>query len=176
MHEPALQRRGRNAAEVAMRVEDRQQRKSDARGVRGPDDAPGELGGIGVRLAARIVMHVMEFGDRCIARLRHLDIGLRGDRFERVGIEPVDCSVHRLAPRPERVVAIRRRDASAAGDRTLERMRMQIRHRRNDRARQPFIGGGLRPMLDAVDPAGLVDDDCDIRGPSFGEQGGGRVQ
>ena len=53
-------------------------------------------------------MHVVEFGDCRVSRLQHLDIGLRGDRLERVGIDAVEECVHRLPPRPE-AVAVRAR-------------------------------------------------------------------
>ena len=43
VHETPLQRRRRGAAEVAVGVEDRQQREPDLRGFRGADDAPCEL-------------------------------------------------------------------------------------------------------------------------------------
>ena len=47
-------------------------------------------------LPGGIVVHVVELGDRRVARLRHLDVGLRGDRLERVGVDAVEERVHRL--------------------------------------------------------------------------------
>ena len=46
--------------------------------------------------ASRIVMHVVEFGDRRVARLQHLDIRLRRDRLEGVGVDAVEQRIHRL--------------------------------------------------------------------------------
>ncbi len=176
VHEATLQRRDRLPAEVAVRIEHGQQRHREARGFRRADDAPCELRGIRVRPAVQIVMHVMEFGDRRVARLRHLDVGLRGDRLERVGVDAIDRRVHRLAPRPERVLVLRRRRAGATGDRALECMRMQVRHRRDDRPLQALARGIAGAALDALDAAGVVDDERDIRGPPVVEQRGRRQQ
>ena len=41
----------------------------------------------------------MKFGDRRVARLQHLDVRLRGDRLERVGIDAIEKCVHRLRAR-----------------------------------------------------------------------------
>ena len=48
-------------------------------------------------------MEVMKFGDRAVARLQHLDIGLRGDRFDVVGGRREREAVHGFAPGPEAV-------------------------------------------------------------------------
>ena len=142
VHEPPLARGGRRAAESGVRVEDRQQRERDAGRRGGGDDPARELRRIGVGLALRIVMHVVEFGDRRVAGLQHLDIRLRGDRLERVGVDPVEKRVHRLPPRPE-AVAVRARAPGAPGDRALERVRMQVRHSRQQRAGHAFRAVGL---------------------------------
>ena len=133
VHEAALRRGGRRSPESAVRVEHRQQRQRDA-GVRcRGDHAPRELRGIRVRAARGIVMHVVKFGDRRIARLQHLDVRLRGDRLERVGVDAVEKRVHRLPPRPE-TVAVGAGPAGAPGERALERVRVQVRHAGNERS------------------------------------------
>ena len=52
-------------------------------------------------------MDVVEFRDRRVAGLGHLDVRLRRDRLEGVGVDAIQERVHRLPPRPEAVVARR---------------------------------------------------------------------
>ena len=133
MHEPPLPRRRRRTAKVGMGVEHRQQREPDSGRAGGGGDAARELRRIGVWLSLRIVMHVVEFGDCGVARLQHLQIGLRGDRLERVGVDTVEECIHRLPPRPE-AVAVRARAPGASRDRALEGVRMEVGHPRHERA------------------------------------------
>ena len=71
VHEAPLSRRRRRAAESGVRVEHRQQRERDARSrcaaatMRSASSAGSAYG-----LPARIVMHVVEFGDARVARLQ----------------------------------------------------------------------------------------------------------
>ena len=132
-HEAALCRGGRRSTESAVRVEHRQQRQGDA-GVRcRGDHAPRELRRIRVRAAGGIAMHIVKLGDRRVARLQHLDVRLRGDRREGVGVDAVEKRVHRLPPRPE-TVALGTGAAGAPRQRALERVRVQIRHAGNERS------------------------------------------
>jgi hypothetical protein len=77
-------------------------------------------------------MDIVEFGDTRVARLQHLDVRLRCDGSERVGIDAIEERVHRRAPRPERI-AVGAALSGATRDRALERMRVQVRHPRHQR-------------------------------------------
>ena len=104
--EPPLLRPRRRAAEIRVRVEDRQQRQADA-GRRAPRRrcASAISADRGVGRAVRRVVQIVEFADAGEARLQHLDIGLRGDRLDLVGRHRQREAVHRLAPGPETVGA-----------------------------------------------------------------------
>src|SRR3546814_2234403 len=54
--------------------------------------------------ARRIVVEIMKFADARETRLEHFGIGLRGDRRDILGCQPVEETVHDLAPAPEIVV------------------------------------------------------------------------
>ncbi len=88
MQEAALIGHRGLVAEAGRLVQHRQQRDADAGGLRGAQQAQRHLGRVGVRLAVRVVMHVMEFANAGVARAQHLDIELRGDGFQRIGREP----------------------------------------------------------------------------------------
>jgi len=96
---------GCRAAEAAVRVEHRQQRKSDAAVGGGRGDAPGELAAGGERGAAAIVVQVVELADVGEAALEHLRVAQRGQRLEFIGTDALDETVHELAPAPEAVGA-----------------------------------------------------------------------
>ena len=101
MHEAPLPGGGGRAAESCMRIERREQREAQSGDLCGGHDAPCELRRIVIGLARGVMMHVMEFGDARVPCLRHLDVGLRGDRLERLGIDAIEEGVQRLAPGPE---------------------------------------------------------------------------
>ena len=119
--------------------------------LRRGDDAPRQLGGIRVRLAGRIVMDVVELADRRVARLRHLDVRLRGDRLERVGVDAIEERVHRLPPGPEAVVASRR------PARCAPRARAGTRASAGS-ASPARAGPRARPRRRAAVPAATLDD------------------
>ncbi len=133
------------------------------------DDPARELGRIGVRLSLGIVMNVMEFGHARVARLQHLDVCLRCDCRERVGIDAVEERVHRGAPRPERV-AVGACAARATGDRALERVRVQIRHARNQRSVDALGSLGRCAGLHGNDHAARIDVDPHVASPSVRRQ------
>ena len=101
------------------------------------DDAPRELRRIGVRLARRRRGARSGIRRRVrVARLRHLDVRLRGDRLEARRRRCGRGSVHRLRATSRTCRRDRARPAGAARERALERMRMHVRHRRHQRARE----------------------------------------
>jgi hypothetical protein len=78
----------------------------------GRDDPLGEHRRIRVPLAVPVAMQVVEFRDRRVAVLEHLDVELLRDRLDILGLEPIDERVHGFAPRPEIV----RRMPAALGE------------------------------------------------------------
>lgn len=167
--ESALPFIGRLTAEAGMAVEHRQQRQADAGGNRGLADAQGKFGRVGVGRAVGVVMNVMEFGDRGVAGLEHLDVQLPGDDAELIGTDFTDESVHQVAPGPETVVGVAGHFRQP-GHRPLESMGVQVWHAWQQRTRQPFgavcVGTGLDMDQDAVG----VDLKTYIIGPSIRQQ------
>ena len=102
--EAALARGRLPAAKAAVRVKHRQQRKSNPRVRGGRHDSSGELCGIGERDAASVLVEVMEFPDMGKARLEHLGVGERSDRFQLIRVHALHELVHELAPGPEAVI------------------------------------------------------------------------
>src|ERR1039458_4398421 len=91
------------AAEVAAKIERRQQCERDARGVcRGVDRLPQSVRSR-IGAAVGVTMQVMKFSDRCVSGLEHLDEQLRRDQLEILGLDAVRERVHRIAPGPETV-------------------------------------------------------------------------
>src|SRR3954465_217452 len=74
-----------------------------------------------------VVMHVMKFGNRCVASLQHLDIEEPGNCRHLIRRKTRDKFVHELTPAPE-VVVRRTAHLSKSGHCPLERMRMQVCH------------------------------------------------
>jgi hypothetical protein len=102
-HETALAGVRRQAAEVRMRVEDRQQGQCDAGFLRGPRDAARHLGNVGIGLPVEVVVKVMELADTSESRLQHLDVGLGSDRRDILRPHREREPIHDLAPRPKAV-------------------------------------------------------------------------
>src|SRR5689334_15946200 len=73
IREARLLRTDRLAAEIAVGIEDRQQRERDTTRRRSGNDALAHFREIRVRRALHIVMHVVKFADAREARLEHLD-------------------------------------------------------------------------------------------------------
>src|ERR1039457_5124935 len=90
-------------AEVAAKIERRQQCERDARGVcRGVDRLPQSVRSR-IGAAVRVTMQVMKLSDRCVSGLEHLDEQLGRDQLEILGLDAVRQRVHRIAPGPETV-------------------------------------------------------------------------
>ena len=126
-NETPLLRLRRRACEAGMGVQYREQRQPNAGRVAGGANPRGHLGRIGIGRSVQVMVQVVELADAGEARLQHLDIGLRGDRFGVVGRHRKGETVHRFPPAPEAV------DAGAAGlgeagHATLKRVRMEVRH------------------------------------------------
>ena len=170
MHEaPLAGRRGR-AAKSRMRVKHGEQRETQSRRFCGGHDAPCKLRGIAIGFARGVMMDVVEFGDGRVTGLGHFDVRLCRDRLERLGVDVVEKAVHRLAPRPETVFIPGRRLPRAPGKGALECMRMQIGHRRHDRARECLAIVGARVRFDGDDVAVVIDVDGHTVSPTLGQQ------
>ena len=170
VHEAPLGRAGRAAAEASVRVEHRQQCERDAGRARGIRDALRELGRIGVGIARRIVVHVVELRHRAVACLDHLHVHLRGDRLDGIGIETIEKGIHGPTPRPERIVAIGRWLPRATAQGALEGMRVDIGHGRNERSRNMLAGAIDDAGRDTRYRATAIDVHRDIARPSRGQQ------
>ena len=155
--EAALALRQRAPVEAAGHVQGRQQRHADAAFARGLDQRQRHRRRVGIRLAVGLVMQVMELAHLRVAGLEHLHVQLRGDRAQLVRPDAAGKRVHRLAPGPEAVFLRRsgrirvgrgRAPFGQARHRTLERMRMQVRHGRQHVAAE---------QIRAVAPAARLD-------------------
>ena len=141
--EAALAGMWRRAAKGTVRVETRQQRKSDTGDLGGARNSRRHLGGIGVGRAIAVVMEIVEFPDARKTLLEHLDIEQRCDGFGVFGRHIKRETIHRLAPGPERVRGI------AAGfgkprHAALERVTMQARYSRDGQLVAFVVGFGSR--------------------------------
>ena len=81
VNEALLPRIRWRTAKSRMGIKHRQHRESDAGSHGRGNNALSHLGGIGIRIAALVVMQVMKFSDAGIARLQHFDVQLRRDDF-----------------------------------------------------------------------------------------------
>jgi hypothetical protein len=97
----ALLDRAERLGDPAVQVARVEQGDADARLVGGGDQRPADLVGVGVRLAARAVVQVMELAHRGHAGQRHLAEGRPREPVIALGIEALGECVHLLAPGPE---------------------------------------------------------------------------
>nr|WP_326806883.1 hypothetical protein [Burkholderia pseudomallei] len=140
----------RALAEAAVLIRDGQHRDADARVPRRADHARGQLRGPRIARAVRRVMNVMEFAHRRVAAFQHLDIEPARDRGERVGRDLQREAVHQVAPAPERVGRVR----AIFGEprhRALKRVRVQVRHARQQRPVRARDARGRRRIRAHVD-------------------------
>ena len=150
---------GRRFADATVCVEDGQQGQADAGLVGRGDDPLRHLGHVGVGMAFRVVMQIVELADAGVARLQHLQIGLRGDGLELVGVEHASKRVHAAAPGPEVVGAgggMRTNELGAAGQRPLMGVRMQVDHARQHvtiEALEPAPVLGCSASTEAIMPS-----------------------
>src|SRR3546814_2066859 len=77
---------------------------AEALALGGGDHPFKQLGAVRIGVAVAIVVQIVEFANRGVARFQHLDIELRGDRPDLVQRQAVDETVHHLAPGPVAVV------------------------------------------------------------------------
>ena len=137
--EPALAGMRRGAAKGAVRIETRQQRKSDTGGFGGSHNSRRHLGRIGIERAVVVVMQIVEFPDARKSLFEHFDIEQRCDGFRVFGSHLQRETIHRLAPCPERVRGVAAHFGEA-GHAALERVTMQARYSRNGQS-VAFIAG-----------------------------------
>ena len=145
-HEAALSLGRRRAAELRTAIQHGQQRQADAGALRRGHDAMREFRRIGIARTVRRVVQVVELGDRGVAVQQALHVELRRDRLDVIGGQDREEAVHHLAPAPE-IVALGSRAFGQARHRTLEGVRVEVRHAWDDEARQAFgVFGGLREL------------------------------
>jgi hypothetical protein len=160
----------RLAAELTVRIENRQQCQRDARLLRGRHYTRRHLREVRVGLAARIVVQVVELADAREAALEHLHVRLSRERFGIIRCDVPDEAIHQLAPGPE---AVRAGPPMLGQSRhaALKRVAMDVRHARQSytcalvpglRCRSCFHSGN-RPVRDR---------DAHIGGPSLRQQRG----
>ena len=169
-----LARAGGGGAEIAMGIEDRQQREADAGGSGGGGDAFGEFGGIGVRRAVRGVMEIVELADRGEPGFRHFGKGERGERLDLVRVQRQHEAIHRLAPRPE-VVVRRSRGFGKPCHAALKGVAVDIGEAGDSGAVARVAGRGRNPGLDGREAAAL-DAGTHALCPSGGQKGFGEPE
>ena len=148
-----------------MGVEDRQQRQRNAGRGGGRRDPLGHLGDVGVGLSVAVVVQIVELANAAEAGFQHLDIELGGDRLDLFGRHRQREAVHHLAPAPE-TVGRRPARLGEPGHAALERVAVQVGHRRNDD--RVALVTRLRAAIPASTPmmSALVDRDADVATPS----------
>ena len=125
------------APEAAGLVQHGQQRQADAGTYSRLDQTTRQRRIVGVGQAIAVMVHVMEFADRRVARLEHLDVERSGDVAQLIRRQHAGESVHQLAPAPEAVVFSARVKATEfrqPGKCALEGVRVQVGHARQQRA------------------------------------------
>jgi hypothetical protein len=135
-----LCRERRCAAEIRVRIKDRQQRQANARRGRCSANPLGHLPRVGVGSSGGIVIQIVKFADARIAGFQQFDVELRRDGLLFVGPDPLEEAIHFRAPRPEVV----RGGSSAFGEsrkRPLKGMRMDVWHAGDER---PLYALGVR--------------------------------
>ena len=162
---------GRRPAEAARQVKDRQVGEADPGLLAGGQNRLRELGRIGVGAAVGPVVQVVEFADRSVARLQHLDVELGGDRGQLVGADPLEEAVHDRPPGPERGF-VRPLALGEAGHGALKGVAVHVRHARQDDAREPFRARRAGAGLDRGEVAAPIDLEPDAGGEALRQQGG----
>ena len=117
---------------------------------------------VGIGRAVRLVVQVVELGDRGVAGLQHLDVELRGDGLDLVGRRA--CRRSRTSPRARSRSCPRRVGRARFGQarhRALEGVAVQVRHAGNGRRRRaawrrscaaaPGVTATMSPAADDLD-------------------------
>ena len=170
--EAALGLGRRGAAEVAMRVEHRQQGEADAARRRRRGDAHRHLRSVGIGAPVRRVVEVVELADAREAGLQHLDVEQGRDRLHLVGRHGVGEAVHGVAPAPE-AVGPAAAPLGEAGHAALERVAVQVRQARQQDGDALVVRRRRDAALDRSD-AGSRDVHPHVLGPPVrGERHGG---
>ncbi len=165
----------RRAAGVTVCVQRGKQTDRDPRVARRLDERTCHCGTIIVPIAARIAMQVMKLGNRGVACGKHRAVDVTRNREQGVGIERFGECVHRLAPGPEIVFAVRA-PFGAPGHRALEGVRVEVRHAGDERAVEPLGAERIDPGLNRDDRAVGCDVDGDVGRNPLGEQRFGREE
>ncbi|MCY1237983.1 hypothetical protein D9M72_507010 [compost metagenome] len=143
----------RNAAEIGMRVENRQMGEADAGRAGGRENTQRHFCCVGIGRAISLMVQVVELGDVAETALQHLHIELGGDRLDIIRVHQPDGTVHFFPPGPEAVVAAAG-DLGEARHGALEGVGMQVGDGGNQRTSDAFVAIGDRLIdLDGDDPA-----------------------
>ena len=148
-------------------VHHRHMHQPNPRGPRRRQNPAAHLGRIVVPAPARRVVQVVELANTGEARLQHLDVELRGDRFHVVRRQAPEKLVHHLAPAPERV---RPPPFGQPRERPLERMTVHVGHPGHRPSRHRLAPVQNAPRLQRRDPPGGVHLDPDIARPAVPDQ------
>ncbi len=158
----------RLATETGMAVQHRQQGQANAREAGSLADLQGQLSGVGVGFAGRVLVHVMEFSDRGKTALEHFDVQLASNDAELFRADLPDQTVHQVAPGPETVVRVTCHFGQT-GHGALKGMRMQIRHTRQQRPLDKLGTLRIGIDLDTGEQAIGADVETHIVGPTTGQ-------
>ena len=129
---------GRRAAEPGVRVEHRQQREREpGASARRRRCASASSAGSAYGLPGGIVMHVVEFGDAPCSRPSAISTYACAAIASNASASTRSRNAYIACRHVQKLSSLPRRDAPGApGERALERVRVQVRHRRHDRARE----------------------------------------
>ena len=174
--EAALDGVRRRAVEALAAVEHRQKGEADAGLPRGVHDRRRHLRRVVVGAPGRVEMKVMEFADRGVAGLEHLDVEPGGDGAHVVRRKTRDEPVHDLAPAPEAVLR-RAGTFGEPGHGPLEGVAMQIGHTRKHGAGDAFRTAPIGVRRNRIERAVRAHRHADVRRPARREQRGiGKVK
>ena len=162
----AVQRIG--AAETAVTVKHRQGGKSDADRARCLQALQAHFGAVVIGTAIDAVVQVLEFTDASVPGLEHLQVKLRGNVLQVLGLDALEVVIHDLAPCPETVGTVAGAFAET-GHGALVRVRMHVRYRR-DQQLGAFAAAVVAARRHRIDSAVGIDADVDATGPAVVEQ------
>jgi hypothetical protein len=163
--------------EVAVRVEDGQQREPIRPVFAAATMRHASSAGSAIRLAVRIVMNVVEFRDRRVSRLRHLDVRLAGDRLERSASSRSTAAY--IACRHVQNVSSRVGDGKPGATAIARWNACECRRSASPGSRGPPGARRLRQRARrsiALDAAVVGNDERDVGLPTVGQQGKGACE
>jgi hypothetical protein len=115
-------------------IEHGQQRQTDAGGRGRVGQRPGQRARVGIGRAVAVVLQIVKLADLRVAAAQQLDVELRGDVTQRLGLDALRHAVHAVAPRPE-IVVRRFAPLGQAGEGALKSVAVRV-----DQAGQRWAG------------------------------------